>query len=731
MEISNTTLTPRSAAGKMSSEQVIVAVKAEKVITKTAMAWALTHVVHPGDCITLLAVFPEEKTGRRRFWGFPRLKGDCRAAAGGADPTSTNRLPDRIGQISESCSQMVLQFHDRIDVRVRIKVVSATPAGTVAAEAKDNAAKWVVLDKKLKLELRHCMDQLHCNIVVMKGSQPKVLRLNLECSDEIQTPFYSAASSPVLDVQKLHGLRMKHSTPVSSPEEPSTSYTKTSGETSLSSPDTATSKFLVYQQNPLYEKLTTGKHTPSHKPNGFGHPLALPDSVEERTVTLSMSSENLSLDDKRIFWIPQNHKISEKAQEIGDCQNGLQNTALPMRDDHHHLVPCMLTEGHKHNLTYGKDVEFNSNIRDAVSLCRTLSTPPPLCSQCQQKAPAFGKPPRQFLYEELEEATDGFSDMNFLAEGGFGLVYRGILRDGLVVAIKQLKFSGSQRDADFCREVRVLSCAQHRNVVLLIGFCVEQKRRLLVYEYICNSSLDLHLHGNLDTILDWDMRLKIAIGTARGLRYLHEDCRVGCIIHRDLRPHNILLTHDFEPLVADFGLARLHREWELCDEEQVIGTYGYLAPEYFTDAKVTEKVDIYAFGLVLLELITGEKTGALPNYSGQQFLFKNFHPLGTLEESHSLADKQRFLDPCLVSYELQSFPYELRAMSHAASLCLQKDPDLRPPMSKVLRILEGGGKVVPLVLDSNSIGSRSGHINGLNPGINTTSRRKHSRRLSH
>lgn len=243
--------------------------------------------------------------------------------------------------------------------------------------------------------------------------------------------------------------------------------------------------------------------------------------------------------------------------------------------------------------------------------------------------------------------------------------------------------------------------------------------------------MDLHLHGNLDTILDWDMRLKIAIGTARGLRYLHEDCRVGCIIHRDLRPHNILLTHDLEPLVADFGLARLYREWELCDEEQVIGTYGYLAPEYFNDARVTEKVDVYAFGLVLLELITGKKTGALPKYSGQQFLLKNFRPLGTLEERHPLADKQTFLDPCLISYELQNLPYEIRAMSYAASLCLQKDPDLRPPMSKVLRILEGGGTVVPLVLDSNSIGSRSGHINGLNPSVNATSRRKHSRRLSH
>lgn len=121
------------------SEKVVVAVKAEKVISKNALAWALSHVVHPGDCITLIAVFTEEKTGRR-FWTFPKLTGDCSSS-------HREKLPDRIFQISESCSQMILQFHDHIEVKVRIKVVSGIPGGAVAAEAKSNAANWVVLDK--------------------------------------------------------------------------------------------------------------------------------------------------------------------------------------------------------------------------------------------------------------------------------------------------------------------------------------------------------------------------------------------------------------------------------------------------------------------------------------------------------------------------------------------------------------------------------------------------------
>ena len=147
--------------------------------------------------------------------------------------------------------------------------------------------------------------------------------------------------------------------------------------------------------------------------------------------------------------------------------------------------------------TYKTDYDFSGNVREAVALSRnTPPGPPPLCSICQHKAPVFGKPPRWFSYAELELATGGFSKANFLAEGRFGSVHRGLLPDGQVIAVKQYKLASSQGDLEFCSEVEVLSCAQHRNVVMLIGFCIEDKRRLLVYEYICNGSLDSHLYGN-------------------------------------------------------------------------------------------------------------------------------------------------------------------------------------------------------------------------------------------
>ncbi|CAN1273698.1 Inactive protein kinase SELMODRAFT_444075 [Linum perenne] len=711
---------PPAADSLSARDKVVVAVKAEKVISKTALSWALSHVVNPGDCITLLAVFPQEKLGKK-FWSFPKLTGDCGSS------THRQKLPDRVCEISESCSQMVLQFHNQIEVRVRIKVVSATSASAVVAEAKRNEANWVVVDKKLKHELKHCMEELRCNIVLMKGSQAKVLRLNLACSNEPQTPYYSATSSPDIDRLKYETHRMKHSTPVSSPEESSGSYLTGSSFSSYSS---ITPPFLVYEDNPLFDGR---KHKPVDNRSSFDDSLAAIDSDKERLVSSRNSVPSVDSSSKNIYWIPENHAANGEGHIVKNCTTA---GSVQSRNSRTLLAKFMQYDQDSNstsrtavNQSQKQDYTKRSSVRSAVSFGRTSSVPPPLCSLCQHKAPVFGKPPRQFSYEELDDATGGFSDENFLAKGGFGHVYRGVLSDGQVVAVKLLKCGGPQADADFCREVKVLSCAQHRNVVLLIGFCIDENKRILVYEYICNDSLDFHLHGNRNSPLDWHSRLKVAVGTARGLRYLHEDCRVGCIVHRDMRPDNILVTHDFEPLVADFGLARRDSEWSLETEERVIGTSGYLAPEYVNEGTITDKVDVYAFGVVLLELLTGRRIGEMQFENGQHLLFSNwFQPLSTTTFPNHL------LDPCLTTGTGQQHEttYELNAMTRAATLCLHQDPELRPPMSKVLRILEGGDMAVPLSSDLNSVGSRSGHLRGVtssNPQFGT--RRCHTRKLSH
>ncbi|ERN15269.1 inactive protein kinase SELMODRAFT_444075 [Amborella trichopoda] len=699
------------------AEKVVVAVKATKEIPKTALVWALTHVVQPGDCITLLVVVAGSSSGRK-LWGFPRFAGDC---ASGHRKSQLGTTSEQKCEITDSCSQMILQLqgvYDPNKINVKIKIVSGSPSGAVAAESKKAGANWVVLDKQLKNEEKRCMEELQCNIVVMKRSQPKVLRLNLVGSPKTDQPKpLPTPLEPEEDSENLPKSSCKPSnssmrgpvvTPTSSPEL-GTPFTRTeAGTSSVSSSDHGTSPFFTSEMSGGIKKI---------EPNIMKENCSIDEtseSGEEPNAISDTDSDNLSPPSTSFDFQPwmsemlSTHRPTSRHGEENPVQNhgpsGRTQTAMARA-----LLEKFSKLDREAGIgqrNYRVDTEFTSNVRDAISLSRNAPPGPPLCSICQHKAPVFGKPPRWFSYAELELATGGFSQANFLAEGGFGSVHRGVLPDGQAVAVKQHKLASSQGDLEFCSEVEVLSCAQHRNVVMLIGFCVEDRRRLLVYEYICNGSLDSHLYGHNREPLEWAARQKIAVGAARGLRYLHEECRVGCIVHRDMRPNNILITHDFEPLVGDFGLARWQPDGDLGVETRVIGTFGYLAPEYAQSGQITEKADVYSFGVVLVELVTGRKAVDINRPKGQQCLTEWARPL--LEEYAV----EELVDPRL---ENRYSEQEVYCMLHAASLCIRKDPYSRPRMSQVLRILEGD-----VIMDSNyastpsyetaSVGSRSGRM---------------------
>ncbi|KAH8514353.1 hypothetical protein H0E87_007259 [Populus deltoides] len=211
-----------------------------------------------------------------------------------------------------------------------------------------------------------------------------------------------------------------------------------------------------------------------------------------------------------------------------------------------------------------------------------------------------------FTSEELAMATDNFSNANLLGQGGFGYVHKGILANGTVVAIKQLKSGSGQGEREFQAEIEIISRVHHRHLVSLVGYCITGSQRMLVYEFVPNYTLEFHLHGNGNPTMSWSTRMRIAVGSAKGLTYLHEDCQPK-IIHRDIKAANILIDQSFEAKVADFGLARYSLDTETHVSTRVMGTFGYMAPEYASTGKLTEKSDVYSFGVVLLELISGRR----------------------------------------------------------------------------------------------------------------------------
>ncbi|CAI8595906.1 unnamed protein product [Vicia faba] len=293
----------------------------------------------------------------------------------------------------------------------------------------------------------------------------------------------------------------------------------------------------------------------------------------------------------------------------------------------------------------------------------------PACSVCNNKRLNIGSK-RDFSYLELFAATKGFSAKNFLSEGGFGSVYKGQL-NGMTIAVKQHKSASFQGEKEFRSEVNVLRRARHENVVMLLGSCSEGKNRLLVYEYVCNGSLDQHLSEHSRSPLTWEDRIKVAIGAARGLLYLHENN----IIHRDVRPNNILVTHDHQPLIGDFGLARTHNK-DLTHSTEVVGTWGYLAPEYAEYGKVSSRTDVYSFGVVLLQLITGMRT--TDKRLGGRSLVGWARPLLRERNYPDLID-ERIID----SHDY----HQLFWMIRLAEKCLSKDPKKRLSMVAIVNAL--------------------------------------------
>ncbi|EPS57738.1 hypothetical protein M569_17078 [Genlisea aurea] len=283
----------------------------------------------------------------------------------------------------------------------------------------------------------------------------------------------------------------------------------------------------------------------------------------------------------------------------------------------------------------------------------------------------------QFTYEELAAATDGFSEANVLGQGGFGFVHKGVLPDRREVAIKSLKSGSGQGEREFQAEVEIISRVHHRHLVSLVGYCIANGQRMLAYEFVPNKTLEYHLHGKDRPVMNWSTRLRIAVGSAKGLAYLHEDCHPR-IIHRDIKAANILLDCNFEAMVADFGLAKLTSDNYTHVSTRVMGTFGYLAPEYASSGKLTEKSDVFSFGVMLLELITGRRPIDLNNLTMEDSLVDWARPL--LTKATENGDYDELVDPRL---EGNYVAQELSCMVSCTAASIRHSARRRPKMSHV------------------------------------------------
>lgn len=295
-----------------------------------------------------------------------------------------------------------------------------------------------------------------------------------------------------------------------------------------------------------------------------------------------------------------------------------------------------------------------------------------------------------FTLRQIKAATRNFDPANKIGEGGFGSVYKGLLSDGTIIAVKQLSSKSKQGNREFVNEIGMISALQHPNLVRLYGCCTEGNQLLLVYEYMEHNCLARALFVEQYRLrLDWPTRHKICLGIARGIAYLHEESAIR-IVHRDIKASNILLDKDLDAKISDFGLAKLNEDGHTHISTKVAGTIGYMAPEYAMRGYLTDKADVYSFGVVALEIVSGKSN---TNYRPKEEFVYLLDWACVLHERGTLLE---LVDPDLGS----NYPTEdALLMLNVALLCTNAAPTLRPKMSNIVSLLEGHTPLQPLLSD--------------------------------
>ncbi|XWS57071.1 hypothetical protein CRYUN_Cryun09bG0140100 [Craigia yunnanensis] len=621
------------------AERVVVILDASKELSLSTIKWPLLGLsLKSGDKLIILGIFHQVNNpsmlsfmGAGKLMGF-RTKVDPSSMFGTNKKITREEMERKVEQyqkdaevvkISKQCTKEQIEF--------RIEMIAGFPLKVVASRAvRRFHATWLVLDRHVKNDQKYFVENLSCNIARMKkDNKVKELR-GPNVRDNYKPP--AARKSNVTYAEMI---------PATSPSD-------------------------VW----FPRKFRSVKNTSSVKEQGGEGSGEQPWHSNRKSTSHSASTSSLAGNRASASGYNKSKSSSSNFHDdeytiITGPKAGGEHSVLSInesRDQKDLYSPEENQKQHNHN-----DDWMGENPGDQVFKNS-------ICLICKNRRPKIGWM-RDFTYAELQDATQGFDAKNFLSEGGFGCVYSGEI-NGMKIAVKQHKYNASlQGEKEFKSEVQVLRTARHENLVVLVGSCSEGNHRLLVYEFVCSGSLDLHLSKHTRQPLSWEKRVKIALGAARGLKYLHDNN----IIHRDMRPNNILVTHEFEPLLGDFGLARTQHEGSDQSSEtitRVVGTLGYLAPEYAEYGKASTKTDVYSFGMVLLQLITGIKTTdkrlegkSLVGWARPLLKDRNYPDL---------------IDPrILESHDV----HQLFWMVRVAERCLSKDPLMRLTMEKVVYAL--------------------------------------------
>ncbi|KAL9233354.1 hypothetical protein vseg_008369 [Gypsophila vaccaria] len=388
----------------------------------------------------------------------------------------------------------------------------------------------------------------------------------------------------------------------------------------------------------------------------------------------------------RRAFVPKHH---QEADRVPSRKSSLVRRALRLPGRHSSMA--VHPDRKRHN-SVQLDGQF-SDLSSAIIPFGDVSSSAP-CSPARRLIPEelkglnerYSSTCRLFTYQELLSATSDFVPEKMVGKGGSSQVYHGCLPDGKELAVKTLKPSDDVCE-EFVAEIEIITTMNHKNIISLFGFCVDDENLILVYDFLPRGSLEENLHGdNSDPkAFGWEERYKVAVGVAEALDYLHNRDSES-VIHRDVKSSNILLADEYDPQLADFGLAtRVSSVSSHIVSSDVAGTFGYLAPEYFMHGKVTDKIDVYAFGVVLLELLSGRKPIDSSNPKGKESLVMWANSILKEEKLSQL------LDPRLGNeYNLK----QIERMVLAATLCIRREPQLRPRIGNVLKLLQGDDEVI-------------------------------------